>query len=310
MAIEFRKGMVQQFAGISAAVLLALGVIGTQDAKAQVVMTKHNLSAVTDANLKGWDSTDGSAQTRRNKADAGNQVCVFCHTPHGAATAKAPLWQRTVEEASTYKTYSSTAATKSPTMDYDPSAAGAAAIGSVSIACLSCHDGTQAINMLANTPGSGTASDGKVAGFADSTSLKNGMLVGTWNLGGDGSGTDGITAGTDLRNDHPIGIPYSGGVTGTTLTDVMFRPVTKVTGKDVWYVDVAPSGSITTRGTAGSKDKYDIALFTRDDVTVGGVSGKQPMVECSSCHDPHMNTELFLRQPADNSAICLACHIK
>lgn len=291
MRINIGKGM-RQLAGLTATMLLAVGVVGT--AGAQVVLTKHNLSASQDDGAGG--TTNQGA--RNNYTTDTQQVCVFCHTPHGAATDKAPLWQRSVKDATFYKTYSSTAAsTQSPTMDSDTNQP----IGSVSVACLSCHDGTQAINTLANAPGSGGLNT-TIGGWTAATASldANKKIIGTWNLGGDGS-VAGADAGADLRNDHPIGVAYSGGVTGagkTTLTDTAFRAVkyTQINTKDVWYVDVDADNT---------RDKTDIQLFTRDPGT-----GNQPFVECSSCHDPHMNAKLFLRQTADGSKICLACHDK
>jgi predicted CXXCH cytochrome family protein len=50
-------------------------------------------------------------------------------------------------------------------------------------------------------------------------------------------------------------------------------------------------------------------LYTR---SVAGIEAgvSQPFVECASCHDPHVNTQTFLRVANDGSAVCLACHNK
>ena len=72
------------------------------------------------------------------------EVCVYCHTPHGSnAGVEAPLWNKPAYTA-TYTSYSST------TIDGD-----VLAVGSVSIACLTCHDGTQAMDAVVNAPGMG-----------------------------------------------------------------------------------------------------------------------------------------------------------
>ena len=46
-------------------------------------------------------------------------------------------------------------------------------------------------------------------------------------------------------------------------------------------------------------------LYTRN-----FAAGSGPSVECASCHDPHTETTTFLRTSNDDSAVCLACHIK
>ena len=60
------------------------------------------------------------------------EICIYCHTPHGADTTEDVLWNHTV----TSKTFA----------DYTTSAGTAwgetAGINSSSLLCLSCHDGT------------------------------------------------------------------------------------------------------------------------------------------------------------------------
>lgn len=100
------------------------------------------------------------------------QVCVFCHVPHNAATSwGGPLWNH-ANTASTFGLYQS--ATLNGTTS-QPSG--------VSRACLSCHDGTVAVNSLINAP-----ADGSV-----------GTLI---------SMTGTALLGTDLTNDHPVSITY------------------------------------------------------------------------------------------------------
>ena len=292
MATTIRKGLAHRAASVTAVMLLALGALGVQNASAQVAKTKHNLSNTQDAGTNQSARVNYTADTE--------QVCVFCHTPHGAKTEKAPLWQRTVSDATAYTTYSSTAGSISPTMD-----AVNRPIGSVSIACLSCHDGTQAINVLANAPGSGGMD----------------TAIGNWTRGAtldaDFKLAGAVKLDKDLQNDHPIGIVYGGGVdtkTGgyKTADEAFVEPKhVSVNNKSVWYVDNSTGAADTV---AGSRDKRDIALFTRAKVTGTNADTTtldfQPYVECSSCHDPHLNEKLFLRVTPDGSKICLACHIK
>jgi len=298
MGKKFGKGLALYMQRATYAAVLTVGVLGfMKGADAQVVDTKHNLSATAPA-------AGSQGATRVNYytgAGATTQVCVFCHTPHGAASAAAPLWQRQVKAANYYQTYGSVNA--SPTMEADQANV---TVGSVSLACLSCHDGTQAINTMANAPGSGNNALG--GSWATGNNLTNGGL-GTASMANLGGGTVGGD-GKDLQNDHPIGIKYAGGftyavsngvVTNNAFADTAFRATsaTVINNVPVWYVEKA------TGNTTG-RDKNDIQLYTRS--TGGGQY--QPYVECASCHDPHANAELFMRVPVAGSEICLTCHIK
>lgn len=295
MRIKFKKGYAQHLASVAATMLVAVGILAVPQASAQVAKTKHNLST---------SFTAGEQGARNNFLTGGNtnltQICVFCHTPHGAASDKAPLWQRNVGpdgggdvtlSATGYQTYSSVNA--STTMD-SPTRP----IGSVSVACLSCHDGTQAINTLANYAGSGSKKwdDASIGGSWTGGTAPAGKLTGMPNLG------------KDLQNDHPIGIYYGGGLDATNAVsgtkDPAFRKIQSVpggvNGASVWYVEASGNSA---------RDKKDIQLFTRG-AAADGTGAETPYVECSSCHDPHMDEKLFLRVTAEGSAICLACHDK
>ena len=60
------------------------GVVISQPAQAQIAGTKHNLG------------TSPGGATGANKCSGTAEICVFCHTPHGADTSAAvPLWNRT-----------------------------------------------------------------------------------------------------------------------------------------------------------------------------------------------------------------------
>lgn len=281
-----------RWAGGVAIALLALGVFGSAPALAGISTTKHNL---------------GSTGTGVNKFDGTGELCVFCHTPHGADTsASVPLWNRVLANPTTYTTYNSLG-----TSSLDGATA---PVGSVSLACLSCHDGTQAMNVMINQPGSG--------GF----NAAGGALAGTWTGLNQTAGViaAGIITnlGVDLRNDHPVGIQYAGGpkaatvpAAGTAYGSTLFRDAdfnaassNTLNGNAVWWVD-------TATGTAGAREKTDMQLYTRTDVVAlggaGTLSGAQPFVECASCHDPHTDVNpTFLRISNTGSAVCLACHIK
>lgn len=296
MGNKLGKGLAQVLQRAKYAAIFALGAAAmVQTVSAQVIDTKHNLSATAPAG-----GSPGASRVNYMTGDgATTQVCVFCHTPHGAASAEAPLWQRTLAGATSYSTYGSVNASTS--MDAEQGAG--VAVGSISLACLSCHDGSQAMNTMSNTPGSGNLAGGKAAGsWAAGGRNTNGQLTGIANLLGDNK---------SLQNDHPIGIRYAGGFTyaaaDTTVTeakfaDKQFRDVRQasVNNAPVWFVEPKSGASANS-----ARDKNDIQLYTR---SFGG--GFQPYVECASCHDPHSSAELFMRVPVAGSEICLTCHIK
>lgn len=99
---------------------------------------------------------------------AGGQICIACHTPHNSNTTvtNAPLWNHAVTTA-TFTLYSSS--TLNATM---------AQPAGVSKLCLSCHDGTVAVNSFGGTTGTQ-------------------MITGGANLT------------NNLANDHPIGFTYN-----------------------------------------------------------------------------------------------------
>ena len=119
--------------GLTAA--FALGaLLGTTAASAGIATTKHNLST-------------GGINNPVHVTTGTDEICVFCHTPHGSdISAPVPLWNKQLP-TSTYQTY---AQLNSSTIDGQ-----ILNVGSVSLACLSCHDGTQAMDNIINAPGSG-----------------------------------------------------------------------------------------------------------------------------------------------------------
>lgn len=276
--------------------VLGLGA-GVLPAQAGIANTKHNLSPSSTA---GNNSVAVGGGT--------DEICVFCHTPHAAdTTAPVPLWNKRLNTGATYTTY---ATLNSSSIDGE-----ILPVGSISLACLSCHDGTQAMDNLINAPGSGgydvTGGGANGLGYTWQGSRVDatGKLI--------NSATSLAMLGSDLSNDHPIGIKYCGGgptnaAPGTACTDPDFVAPTSgvVNGNTVFWVD-------TTGGTA-ARNKTDMQLYTRT-FTAGGAG---PSVECGSCHDPHADNTTpnpgglpnsgatFLRIANTNSAVCLACHVK
>lgn len=276
-----------------------------------ILNTRHNLTQSTlDPSLAG-----GSANMRTYRNDYG-QVCVYCHTPHGSDTkAAAPLWNRNML-ATTYSTYDKLGTSSLNQTVYQP--------GAASLPCLSCHDGQQAVDAIINMPGAGRynatpSSDGGTTGDLyvrweggnGTRSTRHGALrpgtTGQECLSCHSINTLADTAvdftvfaiGTDLRNDHPVGITF---------------PTETGAGTD-WNT---PGGEKVVKGLTNKffdengnqrMDKTDIRLYD---------TGNGPSVECASCHDPHgvpNDTDgkfnpTFLRKTNSKSAVCLTCHAK
>lgn len=147
--------------------------------------TKHNLGV-----------TSSIGPTRTVQANSEDEICVFCHTPHGGNVAvSGPLWNRNLSVA-TYNTYNS------GSLDATLEGVALDQPNGISKLCLSCHDGTIAIGSIKNRSGSG--------GYQSSAVSMTGVQGdGTMPVGDYGE-TTGFTRrlGTDLTNDHPISFTY------------------------------------------------------------------------------------------------------
>lgn len=153
-----------------ALIVVALAVI-TVPCLAGVQQTKHNFASATySPNSFFWGA---------------QQTCVFCHTVHNA-TSDGPLWNHEVNNGQSYQMYGSN--TLDMTQSLTPHAG--------SLICLSCHDGTIAINSLNNLPGPEGAGSYGVPGGAG--------LDGTGRM----SSSSHAFVDTDLSDDHPVGLTY------------------------------------------------------------------------------------------------------
>lgn len=115
-------------------------------------------------------------------------VCVFCHTPHGGST-DGPLWNHTQSTHSgSYGFYSSnTMNATAGTFDAnDPNP---------SANCMTCHDGTVGVGNLYNEPNGATANnlENVTMGSAPLTNANANL-------------------GVTLSNDHPINFVYQNSI--------------------------------------------------------------------------------------------------
>jgi hypothetical protein len=279
------------------------------DNRGSIANTRHNL---TQKQPGGGGPNPTFMDRTRN--DYG-EVCVYCHTPHGANQNVAlPLWNRTIR-STTYTTYAAlgTSSLTQPVTQPGPN----------SLACLSCHDGQVAVDSIINMPGSGRY-------LAAQATAQNNTFLNAW---ANPSGTNalahagldanpnsatsclachstspsGMSAGlgatdfsmfaigTDLRNDHPVGVKFPDAGPGVDFN----VPGANRTGMR-WF---------DTNGN-GYPDTREVRLYD---------SGEGFEVECASCHDPHgvpsgargsSFNPTFLRVANTGSALCLTCHTK
>ncbi len=130
---------------ILALALTGVAALALPTASAAITGSPHDLSG------QGWGT---------------DQICIFCHTPHNAQTTQTvPLWNHATT-AATFTLYSSSTLNAVPGQ---PTGA--------SKACLSCHDGTVAIDSYGSRTGANTMSGSELLG-------------------------------TDLSNDHPVSFAY------------------------------------------------------------------------------------------------------
>jgi predicted CXXCH cytochrome family protein len=110
----------------------------------------------------------GTAHDLSGRGWGTDQICIFCHTPHNALTPQlVPLWNHAATAVASFTLYSSPSLTAVPGQP-----------AGVSKACLSCHDGTVALDSYGTRTGTN---------FITGTAL----------------------LGTDLSNDHPVSFTYN-----------------------------------------------------------------------------------------------------
>ena len=237
-------------------------------------ITRHNLSS------------SGLGDVKVDPVTGTSEVCVFCHTPHGASPGGSafnpPLWNRNLEYRDTtgYVLYDQTWSFSFEGMLEKPTKP-----TGYSRLCLSCHDGVIAIGSVVNKPGSG--------GFQGTAPTTDVLGIGVMGdqpsaVGFFGSVLSGDTRvlGTNLQNDHPISFVYDSVLATTIDTELVDPGLPPVNLNAV--TPLAPGGGYRT----GAK------RFPGDD------SGENKFVQCTSCHNPHTVTyPKFLRAARVQDAV-------
>jgi len=175
---------------------------------------------------------------------SGGRICVACHTPHNSDTSVsvAPLWNHKNSTA-TYALYTSTtlkAVIGQP--------------GGLSKLCLSCHDGTVAVDSFGGATGTT-------------------FITGKPNLG------------TALNNDHPIGFTYN--TTLATANGSLFDPSSK--SVTIGTGTQSKTGTIAATILYGGQMECSSCHDVHNTFTVGTsgllkVSAASSLI-CMACHN-------------------------
>jgi len=326
-------------------ILLVSGHPGWAARQADIRNTKHNFSTSSAADVRAT-GTLGKTAAGVPVAVGGDEVCVFCHAPHAAATQDAagsalgaPLWNRRVK-ATTYTGYTSTS------LDAGASSADVytGQPGASSKLCLSCHDGTLAIGNVGVTAGqydsvSGAGADdiGVQIPFRGTLGADASGFGGTIPEGTYGSDT-GFTRrlGTNLSNDHPISVSFTqtlatadGELRAPSADGLQSISGLSLTAPANGYSRQSFNASVARR-SGGARPM--LPLVPALDGGSGAATGNG-QVACATCHDPHLSDQAdtaggkFLRAnrfqktapnktdtlaefDASRDIICLGCHSK
>ena len=175
--------------------------------------------------------------------NASGEICVVCHAPHNNNNSQGNLLWNHAASTATYTLYDS------PTMNAtDPTAVNAG-----SKVCLSCHDGTVAIDS-----------------FGGATGTQN-IGTGAANVGGGtlGGGT------ASLVNDHPVSILYN--ATLATTDGGLANPTTANSGLGgTITADLLYSNNVECSSCHDVHNKYGVAALLKKSNAASAL--------CLTCH--------------------------
>lgn len=245
--------------GVLALMLVAGGTAEATRGPQGITKTIHNLS--TSQVLAQWRSDE-------------EQVCIFCHTPHGGSL-DGPLWNRPSPDSVSYTHYNSASLSS-----YLQTLGVNRAVEKESLLCLSCHDGSIGVNSLVNYS----------YGYSDTEMpIINGVpgertLVYMFGPG--------PVLGTDLSDDHPVSFVYlsaAGSRVGT-----MYHSIG----------DAEISGARFFPPNAADSQKRVECSSCHDPHVMydSGYGGGNP--QANEDYRP------FLITSNVGSGLCLACHVK
>jgi len=234
-----------------------------------------------------------------NASDYLDRLCIFCHAPHHTYKLNGETrgtGEQSVNSNYTYLPLWNHAQTISTFIQYNPgpdapdaatSMKGAQSvndafdrIGAASLLCLSCHDGSVAVNEFGNNPQDTRSQSGGGA-----------TIIQQYQIGFAGISGEGF-----LANHHPIGFRYED-VSNVDLE--IFDLATAVYDHTIDFTTYGGPNPLAINVGSGAKMVSEVLW-----------NGK---MECSSCHAVHNtgNTgEKLLYVSDQNSNLCFSCHNK
>ncbi|MDH5256530.1 MAG: hypothetical protein OEX07_00935 [Gammaproteobacteria bacterium] len=272
-----------------------------------IANTRHNLTM----------SYNGSRQIMDRFRNDYYEICVYCHTPHGAnSTAAAPLWNRTVKSTK-YTLYNQDVSRANEPSGLDLTYTQP---GPNSLTCLSCHDGATAIDSIINMP---TQLSGEFrAGYnqaQENTDGLNTTFLDAWSGNKLGTGSPGDPA----NNDGHAGFNTDGSLCMSCHNTGSGGQPPQGPDFSIFSIGdqfISKDGSNTHPNRAGNyladdhpigvsyPTKFDSSVdFNEPDIKTGRIAffdnngnahadpdevrlydtGEGYEVECGSCHDPH-----------------------
>lgn len=224
-------------------------------AASNIAATKHNLSVTGPGPVKATVET---------------QICIFCHTPHGAVAT--PLWNRSLSSASYI--VPSSAVSQWVTLKSKPQNPP----DGDSRLCLSCHDGTVAIGSIANLGGAPTT-----------ISMQgSGSLTGAGTL----SATAPSYIGTDLSGHHPVSIEVNNALINDKLVQCNNAIVSFRVCNPAVPIKLRPTNNLYGAGPHTGLGVQCSSCHDAHDDPIPGTS-----------------KFLRLGTPADTTQLCTKCHL-
>ena len=223
---------------------------------------------------------DFSGESWNRQPSDNNTVCGTCHTPHHGDSTVVPLWSHQTTAATFLMYNNANVAVANLQAHVDGQPAG------ISKACLSCHDGTVAINTYGGIGNYQTWGPSGAGGTA--VTITNSALL-----------------GTDLTHTHPISMDYTVALSGSGV------------GQDKFIKNPDTTTVLQPNNQPGFVTGNSMFV---NDFLLGG----KHRVECSSCHDVHNqigtpfdinnNPKLVKIVGVDvnnnGSLLCRSCHDK
>jgi hypothetical protein len=243
-------------------VAVATGTLMTLTARAGILGSPHDFSS------QSWNTDPADPAT----------VCSTCHTPHHADSSVVPLWSHQTT-ATTFKMYNNAnvaVANLQATVDAQPAGP--------SKACLSCHDGTVAINTYGGANLSARITHGSPVYITNSANVT-------------------AEAVGDLTHSHPISLSFTPSIVGSGAN------------QDKWLYN--PNTTPVLTPDSGT-------FVPGNDMTINGfLLGGNNRLECTSCHDVHNQegtpfdinnnpklVKIVGTQGGKGSLLCRSCHNK